>query len=132
MARNSRLFSRIKFMCTIATGIASVLLLASNNEYSIAQTSVAEKISNSKPRNIVFILSDDHRYDFMGFMDKPKFLETPNMDRLASEGLHFVNTFVVTALCSPSRASILTGQYSHRHGVGDNHTDIRKGTIFFP
>ena len=132
MAKNRKLYSRREVMGTVAAGIFSVLLLASNNEYSRAQTSVAENISNSKPRNIVFILSDDHRYDFMGFMNKPKFLETPNMDRLANEGVHFVNTFVTTALCSPSRASILTGQYSHRHGVVDNQTDIREGTVFFP
>jgi hypothetical protein len=132
MARNGRLSSRRKFIGTIAAGIAFALFLAGNNAYSKAQTSIAEKMSKFKPRNIVFILSDDHRYDFMGFMGKPKFLETPNMDRLANEGVHFVNTFVVTALCSPSRASILTGQYSHRHGVIDNQTDIREGTVFFP
>ncbi|HUP44702.1 MAG TPA: sulfatase-like hydrolase/transferase, partial [Thermoanaerobaculia bacterium] len=62
------------------------------------------------PRNIVFILSDDHRYDFMGFHpNAPEFLETPALDRLAAEGAHVENAFVTTSLCSPSRASILTG-----------------------
>jgi arylsulfatase A-like enzyme len=83
-------------------------------------------------RNIVFILSDDHRYDFMGFTNKLPFLETPSMDRMASQGVHVKNAFVTTALCSPSRASILTGQYAHRHGVVDNQSLVPEGTRFFP
>src|ERR1039458_775577 len=68
-----------------------------------------------KRRNILFILTDDHRYDAMGFMKAQKFLETPNLDLLAREGAHLKNAFVTTALCSPSRASILTGKYAHEH-----------------
>jgi arylsulfatase A-like enzyme len=84
-----------------------------------------------KARNIIFILSDDHRYDFMGFLNKPKFLKTPNMDRMAREGAYIKYATVSTALCSPSRASILTGQYAHRHGVVDNNTRVPAGTRFF-
>lgn len=83
-------------------------------------------------RNIIFILSDDHRYDFMGFTGKVPFLETPNMDRMASEGTYLENAFVTTSLCSPSRASILTGQFTHRHGVVDNQSLVPEGTRFFP
>ncbi|HEX6940573.1 MAG TPA: sulfatase [Longimicrobiales bacterium] len=87
----------------------------------------------ARPRNVVLILSDDHRYDFMGFMDgAPPFLETPNLDRMAAGGAHVRNAFVTTSLCSPSRASILTGQYAHRHGVVDNTSPIPPGTTFFP
>ncbi len=82
--------------------------------------------------NVVFILSDDHRYDFMGFTGKVPGLETPNMDRMATQGIHVRNAFVGTALCSPSRASILTGQYSHVHEVVDNDAPARAGLIFFP
>ncbi len=85
------------------------------------------------PRNIVLILSDDHRYDFMGFMEQaPDFLETPNLDRLAKEGAHLANAFVSTSLCSPSRASILTGQYMHHHRVVDNQRPVAESTRFFP
>lgn len=84
-----------------------------------------------KPRNVVLILVDDHRYDAMGFMDHP-FLETPHMDRLARDGVHFTAACVTTSLCSPSRASILTGQYAHNHRVVDNNNLVPKGTIFFP
>jgi N-acetylglucosamine-6-sulfatase len=85
------------------------------------------------PRNVILILSDDHRYDFMGFMPgAPAFLETPSLDRLRTGGAHVANAFVTTALCSPSRASIFTGQYAHRHGVVDNTTPVPEGTVFFP
>ena len=84
------------------------------------------------PRNVIFVLSDDHRYDFMGFMDGPEFLETPHMDRMAAEGAHVQNAFVSTSLCSPSRASILTGRYAHGHGVADNQRPVPEGTGFFP
>jgi N-acetylglucosamine-6-sulfatase len=83
--------------------------------------------------NVVFILSDDHRFDLMGFVEEaPDWLETPNLDRLAREGAHLENAFVTTSLCSPSRASILTGQYMHRHRVVDNQRAVPEGTVFFP
>lgn len=87
--------------------------------------------SDQQP-NVIFILSDDHRYDFMGFMDRVPYLETPNMDRMAEEGAHIQNAFVTTSLCSPSRASILTGQYTHRHGVVDNQSPVPDSAHFFP
>ncbi|MBN2293417.1 MAG: sulfatase [Pirellulales bacterium] len=93
----------------------------------------AQKIKDTKPRNIILVLSDDHRYDFMGFVNGcPEFLETPHMDRMARDGAYIQNAFVSTSLCSPSRASILTGQYAHHHGVVDNQRPVPKGTVFFP
>ena len=80
--------------------------------------------------NIIFILTDDQRFDELGFMNPV--IETPNMDRLADEGVHFRNAFVTTSLCSPSRASILTGQYMHNHGVVDNNKPPQAGTVMFP
>lgn len=85
-----------------------------------------------KPYNVVFILSDDHRWDFMGFLDKVAHLETPHMDRMAREGAHLENAFVSTSLCSPSRASILTGQYAHTHTIVDNNAPMPEGLTFFP
>ena len=93
----------------------------------------ATAFAAEKPRNIIFILSDDHRWDWLGFMpEAPKFLETPNLDRLAKEGAHLHNAFVSTSLCSPSRASILTGQYMHHHRVVDNQRPEPAGIRFFP
>lgn len=88
--------------------------------------------SSGKRRNIIYILTDDQRYDALGFMKAQPFLETPNMDRLAREGAHCRNTFVTTSLCSPSRASMLTGKYAFQHRIVDNNTAIPKGTVFFP
>lgn len=84
-----------------------------------------------QPRNVVFILTDDHRYDAMGCAGHP-FLETPHMDSIAKNGVHVQNAFVTTSLCSPSRASILTGLYTHKHGVIDNNRQVPEGTLFFP
>ena len=72
----------------------------------------------SRP-NIVFILMDDQRWDDLGYAGHP-FVKTPNIDRIAREGVQFTRAFVTTPLCSPSRASFLTGQYAHQHGVIDN------------
>ncbi len=81
--------------------------------------------------NIVFILIDDQRYDAASALGHP-FLETPHLDRLIARGVLFENAFVTTSLCSPSRASILTGQYAHRHGVLDNRTRLNPDTPTFP
>ena len=80
--------------------------------------------------NIIFILTDDHRWDAFGCMDHP-FLKTPNLDRIAREGVMFENSFCTTSLCSPSRASFLTGQYAHTHGVKTNHTPWDEGNVTF-
>jgi N-acetylglucosamine-6-sulfatase len=89
------------------------------------------RAQSAKPRNILFILTDDHRYDAMSFMGAQTFPVTPNMDAMARDGVHCVNAFVTTALCSPSRASILTGKYPHQHRIVDNNTAIPPGTHFF-
>lgn len=81
-------------------------------------------------RNVILVLVDDLRYDAMGFLNP--LLETPNMDRLAEEGTYFKNAFVTTSLCSPSRATILTGQYMHNHGIVDNNEASTDGLVFFP
>ena len=69
--------------------------------------------------NMIFILIDDLRWDELGCVGHP-FLKTPNIDRIAREGALFRNVFTTTPLCSPSRASFLTGQYAHTHGITDN------------
>ncbi len=88
--------------------------------------------SGARPRNIIFILTDDHRYDAFGFLRGQPWLETPVLDSLARDGVHFKNAFVTTSLCSPSRATILTGLYAHKHRIIDNNTAIPRGTTFFP
>jgi len=81
--------------------------------------------------NVVFILTDDQRWDTMSCAGHP-FLETPHLDRLAAEGARFTNMFVTTSLCSPSRASFLSGLYAHSHGVVNNFTDYPSRMTSFP
>jgi N-acetylglucosamine-6-sulfatase len=69
--------------------------------------------------NIVMVLVDDMRWDEMRVAGHP-FIDTPHMDRVAREGARFLNAFATTPLCSPSRASFLTGQYAHTNGITDN------------
>ena len=85
-----------------------------------AYGATAPDLGEEKP-NIVFILGDNIQYDDFGFQGHP-FIKTPGLDKLASEGVVFANAFNTTSLCSPSRASILTGAYAHNHGVKNNHT----------
>jgi len=99
--------------------------------HPVPDTVAPAAIDGARPRNVVFILSDDHRYDAMSFMGH-QFAETPHMDSMASNGVHLKNAFVTTSLCSPSRASILTGLYTFRHRVIDNNRLVPDGTLFFP
>lgn len=107
-----------------------ILIVLSIAGLALPRTAVA--VAPAQPPRIIFILSDDHRYDYMGFMGKVPWLETPAMDRLAREGAHFTNAYVTTALCSPSRASILTGLYSHQHTVVDNNAPNPGNLTYFP
>ena len=93
---------------------------------------IAAKTGFSQQKNIIFIIADDHRYDAMGFMKKIPWLETPGLDRLATGGMHIRNAFVTTALCSPSRASVLTGMYAHSHTVVDNAAPEPENILYFP
>ena len=84
----------------------------------------------AKRPNIIFILTDDQRYDELGFLNPE--IRTPVLDRMARDGVHLKNAFVTTALCSPSRATLLTGQYMHDHGVVDNNAGPAPGSVMFP
>lgn len=81
--------------------------------------------------NILLIYTDDQRYDALGVVQKEQgeggrfpWLSTPNLDRLAREGVRFRQSFVVNSICSPSRACTLTGTYSHVNGIKDNGTEL--------
>lgn len=74
--------------------------------------------SQSDRPNIVFLLSDDQRWDSLGCMGDP-YVKTPNLDRMAAEGVLFQRNFVTTAICVSSRSSIFTGLYSNSHRIWD-------------
>ena len=116
-------------LALIILGLISLPLSAAVSP--VPKEVVPQKIPGAKPRNVVFILSDDHRYDAMSFMGH-QFAQTPQMDAMARNGAHLKNALVTTSLCSPSRASILTGLYTFRHRVIDNNRPIPDGTVYFP
>lgn len=127
-----RMFSVIRLARRLAVWAAivgSLGLLAQGVDATSKRT--VSRVTGETPRNIIFVLADDHRFDAMGFAGHP-FLETPNLDRMARGGVWFPNAFVTTSLCSPSRASIVTGQYAHNHQVVDNYNPLPEGLIFFP
>ncbi len=98
--------------------------------FFVGLTVFTAELGAARP-NILLILTDDHRWDALGAKGHP-FLKTPNLDRLLEEGVDFTNAFVTTSLCSPSRASIITGRYAHNHGVVDNYHPVREDLVFFP
>jgi arylsulfatase A-like enzyme len=73
--------------------------------------------------NIIFLLTDDQRWDALGAMGNP-IIQTPQMDRLAEDGVLFTHCFVTTSICMTSRATFFTGQYARRHGINDFSTDF--------
>jgi arylsulfatase A-like enzyme len=81
--------------------------------------------------NIIYIMSDDHDADAISAYNKT-FIHTPNIDRLASEGMLFKRAFVGNAICGPSRATLLTGQHSHKNGFIDNRSRFDSSKVTFP
>ena len=77
-----------------------------------------QKVNNSAKPNILFILVDDLGYHDLGITGST-FYETPNIDRLATQSTQFTNGYAASRVCSPSRASIMTGKFTARHGITD-------------
>ncbi len=81
--------------------------------------------------NIIFIMSDDHAERAISCYDQ-SLIQTPSIDRIAAEGIRFQNSFVTNSICGPSRATLLTGKYSHLNGMRD-HSDTFDGSqLTFP
>lgn len=102
--------------------------------FTLCLSAPAVSQDSAKPegdkRNIIFVLLDDLRYDGMGFI-QPE-LKTPNIDQLAATGVHFSNAVVTSSLCSPSRATILTGMTARNHKIVDNNKSSEDGLTYFP
>jgi arylsulfatase A-like enzyme len=118
-----------------AAAVLFALALALLMEWLAALSlSAAER----KP-NFVYVFTDDQRWDALGVVQREEgekgrfpWLKTPNLDRLAAEGVRFRSAFVVNSLCAPSRATLVTGQYGHVNGVINNHTPHPEGNLSLP
>ncbi|MEY4107686.1 MAG: hypothetical protein RL181_2028, partial [Bacteroidota bacterium] len=96
----------------------------------LAWTVAAQSQRSSKP-NIIFIMSDDHAYQAISAYDD-RLIKTPNIDRIAQQGMRFTNAGVTNSICAPSRATILTGKHSHLNGKVDNHFEFDTSNVTFP
>jgi arylsulfatase A-like enzyme len=106
----------------ILTGILSVVFLlvsCSENEKPVEQP------------NILFIMTDDHSFQTLSAYSD-KLIETPNLDRIAEEGVIFKNSFVGNSICAPSRATMLTGKHTHKNGQVDNRVTFDGSQTTFP
>ena len=91
----------------------------------------AEKEEVKGPPNIIFMMTDDHAQQAISAYGS-ELLETPNIDRIANEGMLFRHAYVTNSICAPSRAVILTGKYSHLNGVLDNRMPFDSAQQTFP
>ena len=98
---------------------------------SCDETTKERKTKKSKTPNIIFIMTDDHAYQAISAYGS-KLMQTPNIDRLANEGMLFENAYVTNSICSPSRAVALTGKFSHLNGVRDNLDVFDPSQVTFP
>ena len=116
-------------MKCVSTSLVA-LLFTSGCAAALSETSGIDGNAIDDRPNIIIVLTDDQRFDALGILNPD--LETPNMDRLARQGIHFSNAFVTTSLCSPSRATLLTGLPMRNHGVVDNNADLSESFDTFP
>ena len=84
--------------------------------------------TDSIPPNIIFILSDDQRFDALGVAGNP-ILKTRNLDSLANNGVYFTQACATSSICCVSRASIMTGQYARRHNITDFNTNFSNAAL---
>ena len=104
--------------------VALGLVVTLNSEPALGEN------NDATAKNIVFVILDDLRFDGLGFLTPE--VQTPNIDQLAAEGVYFSNAVVTTSLCSPSRATILTGLTTQNHRIVDNNDTTEEGLVFFP
>ena len=102
----------------------------SRRELLLGASALAAAQTPSRP-NILWLMADEFRHDAIHCAGHP-LVSTPNLDRIAHEGVRFASTYTVSPVCSPSRASAFSGRYSTVHGVTTNQVPARNGEIFLP
>lgn len=108
-----------------------IWLLALASIFSLNDSGYAANKSSSSKPNFILIFADDVSWNDLGCYGHPT-IRTPNLDRLAKEGLRFDNAYLTTSSCSPSRCSVITGRYPHNTGAPELHTPLPENQILFP
>ncbi len=105
---------------------------------AVGVASIVQAATAPRP-NVLVVLTDDQRWDALGVVQREQgeaalfpWFQTPHLDRIAAEGARFANTFVTTSLCSPSRASFLSGRFARRHQVLNNFTEYPNDLPGYP
>ena len=111
--------------------IKSIIILMTIVTTIVSCEKKEEPVKKKKRPNILFIMSDDHAYQAIGAYSK-RLTTTPNIDRIADEGMLFTNACVTNSICAPSRAVILTGKHSHLNGKTDNVFPFDTTQVTFP
>jgi len=117
----SRLFDNLKNLLCLSAAGASVVPMAS----------CGDKKEEAKPMNILYIMCDDHSYQTISAYDTT-YISTPNIDRIAADGVRFTNSFVANSISGPSRACMLTGKHSLANGFTDNSSSFDGSQQTFP
>ena len=125
MTGDLKFTTKLRFGLLVIVSISSLLSCVKNNKTNSTINTQAEQ------PNIIFIMTDDHAYQAISAYGS-KLMNTPNIDRLANEGMLFNKGYVTNSICSPSRAVALTGKFSHLNGVRDNLDVFDSTQVTFP
>jgi arylsulfatase A-like enzyme len=125
MTGDLKFITKLRFGLLVIVLISTLLSCLNNNKTNSSINTQAEQ------PNIIFIMTDDHAYQAISAYGS-KLMQTPNIDRLANEGMLFNKGYVTNSICSPSRAVALTGKFSHLNGVRDNLDVFDSTQVTFP
>lgn len=109
-------------MKNLSVSLFTILILAAA-AFIDTQVAMAQKASESGRPNVLILYTDEHRFDCLGAMGNTE-IDTPHLDALAADGVLYKNSFCVWPVCTPSRLSLLTGQYVHQHGGRSNRSTL--------
>ena len=109
---------------SVTVPVAAIAAITPLVSCSTAKTADQQQ---QKPMNIVYIMTDDHTAQMMSCYDT-RYINTPNLDRIARDGVRFTNSFVANSLSGPSRACMLTGKHSHKNGFLSNEMSVFDGS----
>ena len=118
-------------MKKIGNSVSNILCCSLAGTAMLSMVGCKEKTEPQKPMNVLFIMCDDHSYQTISAYDS-RYISTPNIDRIAADGVRFTNSFVANSISGPSRACMLTGKHSHANGFTNNKSSFDGAQQTFP